>query len=89
MSLDAKTRSALCYLIYPIQFAPNPSDSLDHVFNPRILPGLTETPQEFLAAINIALESSEPLADVIPQSHPEAVIRAYLAAVKKRLEAGA
>jgi hypothetical protein len=88
MSLDAKTRSALCYLIYPIQFAPNPSDSLDHVFNPRILPGLTEKPQDFLAAINAALESSEPLAEIIPQSHPEAVIRAYLAAVKNRLEAG-
>jgi hypothetical protein len=89
MSLDANTRSALCYLIYPIQFAPNPSESLDHVFDPRIMPGLTETPQEFLAAINTALASSEALADVIPQSHPEAVIRAYLSAVRKRLETSA
>jgi hypothetical protein len=53
------------------------------------MPGLTETPQEFLAAINTALASSEALADVIPQSHPEAVIRAYLSAVRKRLETSA
>jgi hypothetical protein len=88
MSLDAQTTSALCYLIYPIQFDADPCAALDRVFNPRILPGLTESPQEFLAAINTALESSERLADVIPQSHPEAVIRAYLAAVRKRLENG-
>jgi len=89
MSLDANTRSALCYLIYPIQFAPNPSESLDHVFDPRIMPGLTETPQEFLAAINTALASSEALADVIPQSHPKPSSALTSLPSAKRLETSA
>jgi hypothetical protein len=86
MTLDTKSKAIIRMLIYPVQFDRNPVNCIDHVFGHAILPGLTETPEEYLAAISAALESSEQLSELIPQSHPEAVIREYLAAVRQRLE---
>lgn len=85
MRLDNQTKGVLRMLIYPIQFEANPIDGINRVFNYKILPGLTDTPQHYLDAIDAALESSEELSLLIPQSHSEEAIRNYLFAVGERL----
>jgi len=85
--LDNRTKSLIRGLVYPIQFDGNPIDGVDRVLTQVVdRKALGATPGEFLASVRAALESSEPLADLIPQHHPEPVIRAYLAEIQKRLE---
>jgi len=68
-------------LIYPIQFEKDPLDGVD-----RVLKQIADRdPSEFTAAIDAGLQSDEMLSDVLPQPHPEPVIRAYLAEVRRRL----
>jgi hypothetical protein len=85
MRLDNQGRAILRMLIYPIQFSANPVEAIDHVFDYRVLPGLTDTPQHYLDAIDDGLESKEQLSLLIPQNHSESVIRNYLSAVGQRL----
>jgi hypothetical protein len=85
MRFDNQGRGILRRLIYPIQFSANPVEAVEHVFDYRILPGLTDTPQHYLDAICDGLESTEELSLPIPQNHSESVIRNYLSAVGERL----
>jgi hypothetical protein len=68
-------------LIYPIQFEKDPLDGVD-----RVLTQIADRdPAEFAAAIDAGLQSNEMLSQVLPQPHPEPVIRAYLAEIRRRL----
>ena len=44
MRFDNQGRGILRRLIYPIQFSANPVEAVEHVFDYRILPDLTDTP---------------------------------------------
>jgi hypothetical protein len=73
-------------LIYPVQFERDPIDGVDRAIEvvvDRQAMGATRT--EFAAAVDAALSSDETLSQLIPQPHPEPVIRAYLAELRKRL----
>lgn len=72
-------------LMYPIQFDANPSDHVDSVLKIVVDKDKHSTPNEYLVSIVEALKSSEALAELLPQDHDEAVIRAFLGDVAKAL----
>jgi molybdopterin-guanine dinucleotide biosynthesis protein A len=82
--MDNIHKGRLRVLIYPIQFDPNPVEGIDRV----LLQIAGENPVTFMAAIDAGLQSDELLSELIPQPHPESVMRAYLAAVRPRLPSG-
>ncbi len=88
MDLEVRHAQILRVLIYPIQFDPEPVDGIDRVLIHSVYAAhLTFTVPDVIAAIDAGLASDEKLADLIPQNHPEAVIRNFLAAVRTRLQA--
>lgn len=87
MPLNMRFAGLIRALIYPVQFDHDPRDGIDRVLEMVVEPGgLDGTPAEYLAAIRAALASSERLSDLIPQDHPEEVVRQYLAEVAQRIE---
>lgn len=76
-------------LIYPVQFDPRPEEEVGRVLavvvDRRALGGERA---DYLAATRDALNSSEELSRLIPQDHPEEVVRRYLKAVQRALAAG-
>jgi hypothetical protein len=85
--MDDRARALIRALIYVVQFDESPLDSIDRVFE-RVIVGraMHSSADEYLAAIKAALASTEQLSQLIPQDHPEVVIRGYLAALQGRLE---
>jgi hypothetical protein len=72
-------------LIYCIQFSDDPVDGVDHVFKVVVdRRAMDASRAQYAAAVDAALSSNEPLSQLIPQPHSEAVIRAFLAAVQRR-----
>jgi len=77
----------ICALLYVVQFDADPRDGIDRVLNTVIdAQCLDATPMDYLRAVHEALESKEALADLIPQHHPEHVIRRYLADLGAAIE---
>jgi hypothetical protein len=75
-------------LIYPIIFVDDPMDRIDYVIE-TIVDRPAKSRADYIAAISAALKSSERLSELVSQVHSEAVIRDYLSAVQRRLEARA
>lgn len=73
-------------LIYPVQFDANPVEQVDRMMQ-QIEAGriLRTNADDLLVAIQAALQSETELASLIPQPHPEAVIRTYLKELARRL----
>jgi hypothetical protein len=63
-------------------------DRIDYVIE-TIVDRPAKSHADYIAAIAAALKSSEQLSELVPQVHSEAVIRDYLSAVQRRLEARA
>jgi len=73
-------------LIYGIQFDPDPIDGVDRILRVVVdRQAMGATRGDFAAAVDAALSSDEPLAKLIPQYHPESVIRAFLTEMQRRL----
>ena len=73
-------------LIYGIQFDPDPIDGVDRILRLVVdRQAMGATRGDFAAAVDAALSSDEPLAQLIPQYHPESVIRAFLTEMQRRL----
>ncbi len=77
-------------VIYPIIFAEDPLTQAERVTamvageaRPQSYPPV----QRFVAAIEEGLAGSDELATLLPQPHPENVVRGYLAALRVRLTA--
>jgi hypothetical protein len=85
--LDNRFKGLIRGLIYPIQFESDPVNGVDRVLR-LVVSGraLNAGPGEYLAAVQAALRSDECLSALIPQPHSEAVIRAYLTEIEKRIE---
>jgi hypothetical protein len=88
----SKRRSAddglLRVLIYPVQFEADPMNGIDRVIN-EIIPNMnavSKSSEDYLNAIESALESSDELSILLPQPHSEKVIRRYLREVRRRLK---
>jgi uncharacterized RDD family membrane protein YckC len=75
-------------LIYPVQFDPNPSESVERAFIIMSRDAPQFIPDKFIRAIDLGLQSDAKLSELIPQDHPEAVIREYLTAMRARLKKG-
>lgn len=75
-------------LIYPVQFEKNPLDAVDRVIE-HVIPhnGVSTLASDYRAAIRSALAGADRLAKLLPQPHPEDVIRAYLSEIERRLSA--
>jgi hypothetical protein len=74
-------------LIYPIQFDQKPENGIDRVLRMVVFADhLKLQVPDVIAAIDAGLASDAALSELIPQGHPESVIRGYLAAVRARLE---
>lgn len=74
-------------LIYPIQFDQDPITGINRVLDQVVHARAMNAGQaDYLAAVRAGLRSTEKLSELIPQGHSESVIRAYLAAIEKRLE---
>lgn len=88
MELDVHAAAILRMLIYPIQFSSEPASAIEHVLKVSVFADhIKFTVPDVIAAIDAGLVSDAKLSNLIPQDHPEAVIRNFLAAVRTRLEA--
>ena len=86
--LNQHHKNLLRGLIYPIQFESNPLNGIDRVLRQIVQArALDATPREYSASMKTALASKEKLAALIPQNHSEETVRAYLAALEKRVAA--
>jgi hypothetical protein len=77
--LDDRTKAQLRALLYPVQFEQRPEAGINRVL--RLVVGRTPqtTPADYLRAIHCALDDrDEKLSEIIPQSHSEETVRAYL-----------
>lgn len=72
-------------LMYPIQFDAEPHEHVEKVLRLVIDRDKENLPADYLRALDAALHSAESLKDLLPQDHPEAVIRRFLAEVEKAL----
>lgn len=71
--------------MYPIQFDAEPHEHVEKVLRLVIDRDKENLPADYLRALDAALHSAESLKDLLPQDHPEAVIRRFLAEVEKAL----
>ena len=86
---DQQGAAILRMLIYPIQFELEPVNGIDHVVA-QVLAEHRRIPlHDVIAAIDAGLASDDKLAELLPQSHSEMVIRRFLSALRTRLEAEA
>jgi hypothetical protein len=84
---DDLQRGLLRGLIYPIQFDQDPITGVNRVLEQVVRSrAMNAGAADYLAAVQAGLRSEEKLSELIPQGHTESVIRAYLAAIEKRLE---
>jgi hypothetical protein len=87
MPLSTKSAGLMRALIYPIQFDTDPLDGVDRVMDMVVKRrALNATPAEYRAGIQEALTADDRLSELIPDSHPEEVIRKYLTEVARRIE---
>lgn len=73
-------------LLYPVIFESDPSTAVDRAID-TVLADSPMTPTQFAGAVRAALASEAKLAEIIPETHPEDVVRAYLKLVEARLAA--
>ncbi len=89
MPLSTRSAALMRALIYPVQFDENPLEAVDHVMDTVVSRrALNATPAEYRAGIQEALTADDRLSQLIPDSHPEEVIRKYLTEVAHRIEDG-
>lgn len=88
MSLTDALQHVVRTLVQPIAATPHPEEHAKHaaaaIASKKLLPELS--PAECATSLRAALATDAHLAGVIPQDHPEVIIRAYLDAVAGYLE---
>lgn len=87
MALALRTTGLLRALIYPATSEKDPKDGIDKVLDEIVAKGALEsTPKECLDVIRESLASEESLSGVLPQDHPEVVIREFLTELAARIQ---
>ncbi len=84
---DQQRAAALRMLIYPIQFESEPFNGIDRVVAQVFAEHCRIPLNDVIVAIGAGLASDAKLAELLPQSHSEVVIRRFLSAFRTRLEA--
>lgn len=83
--LDRKTKAAIRTLIFPYQFKPDLTDNAVVEAAVAVI-ARDPDPASYLIAIRSALESDDPLSDIVEEPPSGSAIREFLAAVRGRLE---
>jgi hypothetical protein len=87
MTKRRSTNALLRVLIYPVQFETDPMQGIDRVVNYTIPNnGVSKSTEDYLNAIESALENSDEVSVLLPQPYSEKVIRRYLREVQRRLK---
>jgi hypothetical protein len=73
-------------VLYQVQFDSNLMLGIDRVLNRIVYADTQATPRDYLNAITTALASEQLLSELLPHFRHEAVVRQFLAALKRRLE---
>jgi hypothetical protein len=73
--------------MYPVQFDAKPNEHVDRVLKVVVDKDKQSTTDDYLSSIDEALRSQEDLSKLLPQDHPEPVIRGFLGEVAKALRA--
>jgi hypothetical protein len=76
-------------LMYPIIFEANPADGIGRVIETVVDREKSGTQDDFLWAIGEALASGDDLGQLLPQPHPNHIIRAFLAELASTLRSRA
>lgn len=88
MTFDDAKMGLIKALVYSVQFDNDPCDDLvidriiEKVVKTNTMGAMSEV---FHESIKAALSSDEKLSDIIPQDHPEWVIRTYLEKLEEHL----
>lgn len=87
IDLDLRRAAILRMLIYPIQFEADPLNGIECVAAQVVFAKHSRLSMpDVIATIDAGLASDDKLSELIPQSHPEVVIRGFLLALRQRLE---
>lgn len=82
---DTRFLGYLRMLTYPIIFAANPLERVEHAFEVMVCDAPEYIPDAFIRAIDQGLKSEVKLSELTDR-HSEEVIRSYLRAMRVRLE---
>jgi hypothetical protein len=84
--LDDRSKSLIRALLYPVQFEKEPEAGVRRVFE-RVVAAraLGASPDEYLHAIRLALESGDKLSQLLPQAQREQTVRKYLATMQETI----
>lgn len=83
--LTPRTLAIARSLIQPVLRTYNPLESVDTILETIVHSSLEATPADYLQALDEALASKVPLAQLLPEYHPEVIVRRFLAEVRRRL----
>ena len=84
--LDDRSKSLIRALLYPVQFEKEPEAGVKRVFERVVaVRALDASPDEYLHAIHLALESDDRLSTLVAQPRHEQAFRKYLASMKKAI----
>lgn len=81
MELSERTAGLMKSLIEVVYYERDPLEKIDSV----LAVALAGSVEEYRAAIDQALASDVPLANLGPEYHPEVIVRRFLAEVRRRL----
>lgn len=83
--LSPRTIAITRSLIQPVQLELDPLDRVDDILANIIHVGTVDRPEDYLAAIDEALASRARLATLLPEYHPEVILRRFLSELRRRL----
>lgn len=82
--LSPRTIGLTQTLIRPVQLQLNPLEHVDVVIG-VVHQDPIATPEDYLAALDEALGSTSPIARLLPEYHPEVILRRFLSEIRRRL----
>jgi hypothetical protein len=86
-NFDPAAESLIRRLVYPVQYDRNPSASAKSIVDDMCHSGFKPASREkYIEAVRAVLVGTTEIANLIPQPHPEQVVRSYLLEVLKELE---
>lgn len=88
MQLSERHVGLMRALMYPVQLQRDPLECVDEVLARvvyRDAIASISSLDEYRAALDHALACNVPLATLVPEYHPEPIVRRYLAEVRRRL----
>jgi hypothetical protein len=83
--LSPRTIAITRSLIQPVQLELDPLAMVDDILARIIFNSTIDTPADYVAALDEALGSKAPLATLLPEYHPEVILRRFLTELRRRI----